>query len=91
MKKEPYYLKYYELWMETGKMEWVPGSGYNGGLCGSPVNGEHLKLFSAEGGASNFWGYGRQQNRADYYTILRSFTPLRQTILLLMAAINEEL
>lgn len=84
------YIEFYEQCMATGKM---PDSG----LCFAlppELNGEILDMVKPtiedrevlrnEGSPVNYWGNESYANR------LSSFTPLRQTLVLLMAAIAGE-
>lgn len=91
--KNPLFLPKYEEWMKTGRMaEW--------GLCDSltdkahqpfldiisPTRGELDELVK-ENCASIYWGAGIPREGSMLY----QFTPLRQTLVLLMAALNNEL
>jgi hypothetical protein len=82
-------------------------NGENTGLCGSAttlrIDNELLKLFEPnkeeceqlveENTSSSWWGYGIHYHDPAYSTTQRhhGFTPLRQTIVLFMAAMNNEL
>lgn len=90
MKKKKY-LPLYEKWMETGKIE-----GY-GGLCHA-FPGSEIGLFEAIG----YWGYWADKGDTVILTqnvndlekknaLLYEFTPLRQTVVLFLAAMNDEL
>lgn len=87
------YLPLYEKWMETGR---IP----NNGLCNS-IGSRKLSVFRPSRKYSEargyfhdywYWGYDGKANynlRLDYKW--HKFTPLRQTIVLLMAAMAGEL
>lgn len=92
MKKKPYYLKKYNEWMENGlpdKSKW-----YYGGLCGAGLS-EHA-LFALMHPTSEdrdtyvltaFWADEAEKTYLQPF----AFTPLRQTIVLFLAAMNNEL
>lgn len=95
MKKKKRYLDFYNEFIKTGKMS-------NDGLCN--VFGEKaLNLFVPEYDtyfnyakygdtlATSYWGYGYDFYEVADDNVRYSFTPLRQTIVLLMAAMNDEL
>lgn len=84
----------YKEWMETGK---IPGNG----LCNSMPNDEYkysLEDFAPyssdklgiinDGESRNYWGAGLSPHHKG---VSRDFTPLRQTIVLLICAMNNEL
>lgn len=95
-KNEPKYLKLYKEWMEAGKMP-------EPGLCAkfSDVFGWTLKKYphfdlikpddrekirlDINGLAPSYWGSDSSQE------LKYIFTPLRQNLVLLMAALNNEL
>jgi hypothetical protein len=90
MKKKSRYLPLYKEWMEKGS---IPGIG----LCGSldKEGRELLKNFvptdlMEADYSSWYWGSGLKYSD-DVIEQMYSFTPLRQTIVLLMAAMNDEL
>lgn len=99
MKKNKKLLQLYEECMVTGELPEI-------GLCDSvecmgvqrklklisPTVGD-LDQLIIEGKSIGFWGYEVPYNSGRYSTDGRSyvFTPLRQTLLLLMAALNDEL
>jgi hypothetical protein len=88
-------LKLYNQWMEKGEitndpyMSWTPN-----GLCYSPLaTFEMFALFTPDH-ASGYWGHNGMEVRdheLSSYQQEREFTPLRQTIVLFCAAINNEL
>jgi hypothetical protein len=95
MKKKYRYLPLYEEWMEKGS---IPGKG----LCGSldkegrellknfvPTD-EDANVLMEDDWGSWYWGSGLKYSD-DVIEQRYSFTPLRQTIVLLMAAMNNEL
>jgi hypothetical protein len=95
MKKKYRYLPLYEEWMENGS---IPGEG----LCGSldkegqellknfvPTN-EDENVLMEDDYSIEYWGSGLKYSD-DVIEKMYSFTPLRQTIVLLMAAMNGEL
>lgn len=89
------YLELYNEWMRLGHLP-------SHGLCGSV--GEHdymLSLMSPSKEYSpSYWGYDPEAEDISWYNsymgqnpiqVMHEFTPLRQTILLFMAAMNDEL
>lgn len=92
-KNKPYYLKMYLEWLEAGKLP-------SDGLCWSFDNAdsiELLNLFSPtkihpKYGWMWYWGFDGSFRRLYFPLGFEfTFTPLRQTILLFMAAMNNEL
>lgn len=90
------YLKLYKQWSETGRITERKGAITLGGLCSSEIGLEKdLGLFRPEGFLGDLhWGYSGDR----YYFTLNlekqiryEFTPLRQNIVLLLAAMNNEL
>lgn len=89
-----YYLKMYREWMEAGRI--TPNT--CSGLCDyfgtgdpilelmQPTEEDKDKLRSSYAGASTYWG---AETREEYLNDL--FGPFRQTVLLFMAAMNNEL
>lgn len=87
------YLQYYNRWMRTGRID------SDNGMCYSPVRSEALELFKPTYEdlpnlevVHGFWAYdgepistGSPDDRATL------FTPLRQNIVLFLAAMNNEL
>lgn len=94
MKKKPYYLKKYHEWMKRGALPQV-STYFNGGLCGAGL-AKNIELFRPEyeernaedSSMTSFWADGFDTQS---YRRLRDFTPLRQTIVLFLAAMNDEL
>lgn len=98
MKKKKYLPLYYEC-METGRLP-LRDDLYdpNGLCCVGSVNQKSLKLFtptsqdekqlSLEGLCSSWWASGLSVDSSE---LGWSFTPLRQTIVLFLAAMNDEL
>ena len=95
MKKKKKYLPMYQEWVMTGQMKWSVDTGYTGGLCGSPAAGELLELFAPAPGDDadeRWWGHEFEpMKQGGFLHLCHAFTPLRQTILLFMAAMNDEL
>jgi hypothetical protein len=94
MKKK--YLPLYEEWIKTGKIEDDVDrlTGW-GGLCntvlGNEENKDMLKLFeplNGEHSGTNFWAADLPHGDSNR---VYGFTPMRQTIVLFLAAINGEL
>lgn len=96
MNKKTPLLDMYKEWLEAGKLP-------EEGLCKcikSKAHEELLDLFNPSfnervelaqvGFSSMFWGSGLMVSD-DHFQIWYSFTPMRQTILLFMAAMNNEL
>lgn len=90
MKKKGKYLKFYEECMENGK---IPESGLCKCLDGvdlfRPYGSEITELFTTEN-SFPYWGSGLPWF-ADSSSLWYGFTPLRQNIVLFLAAINGEL
>lgn len=80
------YLPLYYEWMKSGFTS-------DEGLCNSLPDDKYtsqlLSLFRPYGISYIYWGYGEEN--ANTYDVINKFTPLRQTIILFMAAINNEL
>lgn len=78
----------YKEWMETGTL---PGDG----LCNSVPKEYKSDLRKLEPECYyTFWAYpltDQQQLDHSYYDMAYSFTPLRQTIVLFICAMNNEL
>jgi len=91
MKKKKYLPLYYK-WMETGEIE-------QNGLCASLDFDTIEEVFDPEGKLGGYWGYdgraiyGIEHNKyyLSYRELTREFTSLRQTIVLFLAAMNDEL
>lgn len=88
---------YIELYKESKQTGLLPHDGnYRlraNGLCNVVVDGRLLgdhrlfKLFIPDNTSLGYWGFGGKSDTLDGYT----FTPLRETIVLFMAAMNNEL
>lgn len=80
------YLKFYEKYRSTELPQW--------GLCGCFPCDETLKLFAPTGFEeldSYYWGIPDEITCLTMEQRRYEFTSLRKTIVLLMAAMNEEL
>lgn len=87
------HLEFYLQHINSGKLP-------SDGLCSS-IQSDLLKLFEptideendllAEGTSALYWGFGLPLLGTSTIEKLYSFTPLRQTIILFCAAINNEL
>lgn len=84
-------LDYYHKWLETNNVGF--------GLCCSPIGkfeefrlvsptNDDIDILHNEALSLAFWGSGLSQHALDRDT---SFTPLRQNLVLLIAALREEL
>jgi hypothetical protein len=105
MKKKPKYLACYKRWMKTGLIPDAGLCNVFGTVKEHPDKWEFLKhplfdLFKPDqpfrfnqSDARTYWGYGKSiKNEAGYLNnYVREFSELRQTIVLLMAAMNNEL
>jgi hypothetical protein len=86
------YLPLYKEWIKTGKMPWR-------GLCGSLPDNEEMSTIFEDNGMGGYWGYnGKNVFSSDIWhddkifdDTVYTFTPLRQNIVLLLAAMNNEL
>lgn len=88
MRNKKKYLKFYEDCMTTGELP-------DYGLCNSieSYDGE-LMLFEPPSGLFSpydYWGFGENPEHLSSYVVATKFTTLRQTIVLLLAAMNDEL
>lgn len=89
MKKKKY-LPLYEKWVKAGK---IPENG----LCDIFENDSLFSLIDPERGVpETYWGYDdiqeeHHQLKIPIMELWYGFTPLRQNIVLLMAALNGEL
>lgn len=98
-KTEPYYLKYYALWMEAGRITERHPCRTTGGLCSSEIGTEgDLCLFIPDDEddckhPDGYWAYDELAGDLQPSLFQRQyeFTPLRQTIVLFLAAMNNEL
>jgi hypothetical protein len=102
MRKNKKHLNFYKRCMKTG---YLPEVGV-GGLCScatrklisvrnlekfEPTSNDYTDL-EYEGFAVGFWAYGRRCSHSEFSRDAQyQFTPLRQTIVLFMAALNNEL
>jgi len=94
-KKEGKYLKFYKECMETGKLP-IHEDGDYGGLCFCLDKDENFTLLKPinDGG---YWAYDGSNiyeedlDRKTAPIVKQKFTTLRQTIVLFMAAMNNEL
>lgn len=93
MKKEKKYLKLYEEFINNG----LPTFGLCTYLHGDkrfklfePKSVEEYPYFDSNGNVSN-WFYWGGDGYTDGYDSARKFTALRQTIILFLAAMNDEL
>lgn len=88
------HLSFYKDCMKDGKQLPTGQSCiYHGGLCSIAhaglISKELLDLFRPEPGVLAYWG--TEYNGANLNVLAFDFSPLRQTIVLLMAAMNNEL
>lgn len=92
MRRKKYLSLYYE-WTAKGEIPYVEAKRTEGGLCSIfPGNKKFNKLQPDEYDNCGYWGYGKIITRSTSdYDIARKFTPLRQNIVLFMAAMNGEL
>lgn len=89
----------HEEWIKTGIMPHV-------GLCGSlsgkylatlvemfTLSKEEIEQLRGENKPAGFWGYGYAFNTDEFNegSLTMSYTPLRQNVLLLIAAMHDEL
>lgn len=87
---EKKYLPLYERWCKQNRLP-MPG------LCASLQNDKLLDMFSPVkfNEADWYWGYSGNKkywaSEVDGIDVSLGFTPLRKTILLFMAAMNDEL
>lgn len=91
MKKKKY-LPLYKKWIISGR---IPEYGLcesaddNNELCNTFYPGK--KLIESYWGSIDIWKNKKYSNLIDVDRIRFEFTPLRQTIILFMAAINDEI
>ena len=86
------HLDFYYQCMEVGKMPYYETPS-RGGLCSMSekrvIDKELLNLFNNNFSVLHYWADGRE--KVNPYDDPYAFTPLRQTIVLFMAAMNNEL
>lgn len=92
------YLELYKKWAETGKIEDNPNrEGWGeGGLCNTEARNDIKEWFEPEGEISTtnaYWGHSGEDVKLSLrtHTLAYEFTPLRQNMILLLAAKNNEL
>lgn len=85
--KRKKYLEFYNKCMTTGVMPYKENKETCGGLCSIFPRSEELKLMSPDDKRLWYWGHSDEYWNGDGTT----FTELRQTIVLFMAAMNNEL
>lgn len=90
------HLTLYLKFLKTGELENHPKARTNGGLCSIGINTKELiELFRPDSYGNCYWAYGEKWTKKDEESRMKvlshEFTPLRQNILLLMAAMNNEL
>ena len=101
MEKQFSYLSFYERCMITSEVprikDCLTDEGYHNGMCQHlPIefqeimapDGDEDKELLNEGFCDAYWGSGLPRNHEDERKL---FTPLRQTLILFMAAMNGEL
>lgn len=89
-------IELYKEWMEKGVMK-------DDGICSAlprkyrrtlediePTDSDLITLRS-HGMPTAFWGYGKKRTMYSGQDVYNGFTPLRQTIVLLICAIHDEL
>lgn len=94
------YLGLYKKWAKTGKLEDSPHDARGqGGLCNTVIGREALEIFEPDNEYmvrytvdTVYWGHGHNNKSfIELKELAYDFTPLRQTIVLLLAAMNDEL
>lgn len=92
-KNKPYYLKYYKKFLKAGRLpdkglcNAIPGIFEDETKIMEPTNDEIL-ILRYDNLSCDYWASGlHYEDSMKYHT----FTPLRQTIVLFCAAINNEL
>jgi hypothetical protein len=92
MKKKTPYLDFYFKCLETGHIPYRETETVAGGLCSIFEKDKFFQLFSY-GMEVVYWGISDNQN--ERYTYSGDFetdlTPIRENVILLMAAMNNEL
>lgn len=99
MKKKTPYLNFYYKCIEKGEIPYRVAEKTSGGLCSIFGKRRVFKLITPhEGTTANndswYWGYSVDGDTSWQYHLGHkdtSFTELRQTLVLLMAALNNEL
>lgn len=92
MKKKKYLPLYFE-WTKHGRIFNRIDANTDGGLCSTEIGNKNhlLELFNGrEFCHHSYWGYEYELN-GDLFAAAYGFTPLRQNIVLFMAAMNNEL
>lgn len=83
------YLKYYKAWMKTGRIQDHPQLKLGqGGLCNA-LGSNAMGIFTESYNTLSYWAADYENDSFD--EIQYGFNPLRQNIVLLLAAINGEL
>ena len=100
MKTEKKYLEYYKKAMKTGKLLNINNHYCPNGLCGEFDGCDEMNLFeptredykelSRQGLCTAYWASGLPYEYP-MSTLDSCFSPLRQNIVLFLAAMNEEL
>lgn len=88
-KKKTPYLDFYKKCMETGR---IPDNGLCN--CFESQLFEYVKPLLNErqfGYPHNYWAFGEDTTNLVSLEVAQRFTPLRQTIVLFMACLNNEL
>ena len=84
----------YKEWMKEGVIDNRRGSIGDGGLCNA-VPKEYLEtlhfLAPPNSQSWHYWGYGIPYFHTPDTRVMYSFTPLRQTVVLLICAMHNEL
>lgn len=98
--KQKKYLALYEKWLKAGMIDPIHPGNYNG-MCGLFDGDDLFSLFRPtdkdlsellhEGKCTAWWGSDMSSQEAASFEGWSSFTPLRQTIVLFLAAMNSEL
>jgi len=89
------YIDIYNKFVLSGKLENHPTSCLNGGVCGALPRTklrEFCELFKPDYYDHAYWGYPYKfPERGSQDKAVYGFNPLRQNMILLMAAMNNEL
>ena len=85
------YLELYKRWAKNGEIPLCIDSGLCGGLCGSILYKDHefRELFASGQSKFTYWAMGF--NCKSEYEVMFDFNPIRQNIVLFLAAMNNEL